>query len=240
MQKLSKTLLFYNGKEKWQPKTVNDLFNDYPYYNQFKQFLPSFDFLFKNILDVPTTTLLKIEEAFLRNALVAMASRHDFNLIIQNINVIFDEQLDYQFKSIFTYIYGVTEPSKENMNAIVEQIKSIDSKSKAKSALELLLREGEEIGLKKGEEIGLRKGRLFQLLIIISLSPKKSNKELASLTEESIAKITALKKVLKTKNKKGIQNFLAAQFLVGLTLTRSEKIKITKLINSIIKKEVPK
>ncbi|MFK7978550.1 MAG: Rpn family recombination-promoting nuclease/putative transposase [Saprospiraceae bacterium] len=233
-------LLFYNGQQKWQPKTVNDLFKDHPYYEQFKQFLPSFSFLFKNIVEVPTSQLLKIEAAFLRSALVAMASRHDFDLIIQNINVIFDEQLDYQFKSIFTYIYGVTEPSKENMTAIVEQIKSKDSKAKAKNALEMLLMEGEEIGIKKGEKIGIRKERLFQVLRMISAYPKESSKKIAYLTEEKLIKVTALKKALTTKKKKEIQKVLNSQFLNGINLTRSEKIKITKLINSIMKKEVKK
>lgn len=233
-------LLFYNGKEKWTPKTLNNIFEAHPYFDQFKRFLPSFDFLFKNIVEVPTTELLKIEQAFLRSALIAMASRHDFNLIIQNINVIFDEYLDYQFKSIFTYVYGITEPSKENMAAIVAQIKSKDSKHKAQNALELILMEGEEIGLKKGEKIGIKKGKFFQLLRIIKAFPEKTSKEIASITEENFTKIAAFKKSLKTKNKKKIQEIIAKQFLQDIQLTRSEKIKITKLINGILKKEPKK
>jgi len=43
-------LLFYNGKEKWIPKTLAELFSEFKFYHLIKDFIPSFDFLFKNLI----------------------------------------------------------------------------------------------------------------------------------------------------------------------------------------------
>ena len=157
-------------------------------------------------------------------------------MIIQNINIIFDEQQDYQFKTIFTYIYGVTEPSKENMTTIVEQIKSIDSKSKAKNALELLLMEGEEIGIKKGikkgEEIGIKKGRLLQSLInllnLYEALPNLSMEKLADITKQNPDYLHLLKRGLELKDKEFTWKIINKFFLKDIQLTRLSLIHISE------------
>ena len=134
------------------------------------------------------------------------------------------------------------------MAAIVEQIKSKNSKGKVKSALEMLLREGEEIGIKKGikkgEEIGTRKGKLLQSLINIlnlySAFPHLSKEELVKATKQDPFHIQFLKRGLELKDKKLTWKFINGTFLKDVKLTRSEKVKITKLINEIIKKEESK
>ena len=54
-------LVFYNGAEDWQPKTVRQLFEGSPYFEQLKPYLPDFRFLFKNITKVPPGELQELE-----------------------------------------------------------------------------------------------------------------------------------------------------------------------------------
>jgi len=78
-------LLFYNGKKAWKPKTIHQLFEKKAYFDFFEPYLPNFQFLFNNIADIPTEQIMKIEVAFFRSALLAMANRHDGNLIFQHL-----------------------------------------------------------------------------------------------------------------------------------------------------------
>lgn len=240
-------LIFYNGKEKWQPKTLHELFEQHPNFEQFKKFLPSFNFLFKNIVEIPTNELLSIEKAFLRSALIAMANRHDFDLIIQNFNAIFDLEEKYQAITIATYIFGISKKTKSEIAEIVNNLSREPSKEKIMSTLEMLLKEGEEIGIKKGEEIGIKKGKeigikegeilntiIFTLRLIKKL-PNQSIQDLADLSGVSESKIKQLKQVLLTKDLPKIRKKINALFLVNITLPDTEETKIIKAINSIIK-----
>ncbi|MFK7979639.1 MAG: Rpn family recombination-promoting nuclease/putative transposase [Saprospiraceae bacterium] len=40
-------LIFYNGKTSWQPKTITELFQQHPFFDSIKDYLPNFQFLFK-------------------------------------------------------------------------------------------------------------------------------------------------------------------------------------------------
>jgi len=86
-------LLFYNGKEKWIPKTLAELFSDFKFYHLIKDFIPSFDFLFKNLVGTSTEKLIKINTAFFRSAMVAMANRDSMDLIYTKFSFIFDLRL---------------------------------------------------------------------------------------------------------------------------------------------------
>jgi hypothetical protein len=83
--------------DKWEPKTIHQLFKTFKHYNQIKRFLPNFDFLFKNITGTSIEKLIKIKTAFFRSAMVAMANRHNLDLIHKQFSIIFDIEDDYHF-----------------------------------------------------------------------------------------------------------------------------------------------
>jgi len=64
-------LLFYNGK------SIKELFQEHPFFDTFKAYLPDFEFLFKNITGTPHEELLAIQERFFRSAMIAMANRYN-------------------------------------------------------------------------------------------------------------------------------------------------------------------
>jgi len=252
-------LLFYNGKEKWIPKTIQQLFSSHEYFDTFKRFLPSFDFLFKNITAVPTEELLEIETAFFRSAMIAMANRHNFDLIITHFRVIFDVETKEQKRTVGTYVFGITDHSIKEIEEIFKNLDSTANTDKYMTTLEQLLKKGEEIGIKKGEEIGIKKGEeigikkgeekgikkgeerekafssLIHLLKVIEKFPNWSVKEINHFTEIKTNLIKLLLTAIKTKNKKQIQKIIDTQFLSNIQLARTQKVKISKLITIILK-----
>ena len=102
-------LIFYNGKRDWIPKTVTQLFEGHAFFGIFEKFLPNFDFHFTNITKFPKAELLKIERAFFRSAMVAMASKHNFDLFFQDFSVIFDLDEEDELITIGHYVFAIYE-----------------------------------------------------------------------------------------------------------------------------------
>jgi len=163
-------LLFYNGKEKWEPKTIRELFKDHPFFDTFQQYLPNFDFLFKNITDTPHEELLAIEERFFRSAMIAMANRYKADLLIEYISIIFEEDDQDRLKSMATYFFAVIERSSKGIQQVVDNLE-FTTKSKIMSTLTMLREEGKlegiELGKKEGIQLGKKEGIYKRNVIII-------------------------------------------------------------------------
>jgi len=151
-------LLFYNGKNKWEPKTIKELFQEHRFFDTFKAYLPNFDFLFKNITGTPHEELLAIEDRFLRSAMIAMASRYNADLLIEYISIIFEDDDQDHLKFMATYFFAVIERSSEEIKKAVENLE-FTIKSKIMSTLTILRAEGFQIGFLEGEQKGIQKGR---------------------------------------------------------------------------------
>jgi len=104
-------ILFYNGKEKWIPKTLPELFSDFEFYHLVKDFIPNFKFLFNNITGTPVQKLIKINTAFFRSAMVAMANRHSADLIYSKFSFIFDLKDDYHLEVLMAYTLSMINRS---------------------------------------------------------------------------------------------------------------------------------
>ncbi len=143
-------LIFYNGKEGWQPKTITELFQNHPYFDSFKTYLPNFQFLFKNITNTPPEELLAIEERFFRSSMIAMANRFNADLLIENISIIFEEDNPERLLKIATYFFAIIERSPKKIQDIVDNIE-FTTKSKIMSTLALIKKEGREEGIEEGK-----------------------------------------------------------------------------------------
>lgn len=140
-------LLFYNGKEEWEPKDIDQLFEKHPFRAVIAPYLPNFSFLFKNITEEPIENIVAIQGQFLKAAMLSMASRHDINLVLKYFNYIFE--LEEPTKTlIVTYIFGVIERTPEEVVQMIDHNDFIEHKNKIMSTLEMLL----ERGMKKGME----------------------------------------------------------------------------------------
>ncbi|MEM6965991.1 MAG: Rpn family recombination-promoting nuclease/putative transposase [Bacteroidota bacterium] len=169
-------LIFYNGAEDWIPKRVSELFEDHPFFDFFQSYLPDYNFHFTNIREVPESELLKIEMAFFKSAMIAMANKHNYNLLIQKLSIIFDLDDDDNTISIGKYVFGIYERLPEQVKKDVAQL-DYKTKSKIMSTLEMLKEEGRVEGRVKGRV----EGKDLVINVVKLLNEGKSVKETATI-----------------------------------------------------------
>ena len=153
-------LIFYNGKQDWQPKTIEALFSKHVIFKDIEPYLPSFHFHFTNVSKVPREELMAIGESFLRSVLLAMANKHDIYWLEQNISVIFDFEDGHKhlLVPLSRYIFGIIERLPDEIRDNADNLKK-EVKMKINSTLNLILEEGKEIGKAEGREIGKEIGK---------------------------------------------------------------------------------
>jgi predicted transposase/invertase (TIGR01784 family) len=53
-------LIFYNGKEKWMPQTLSELFQEHPHFIALEPYIPNFRFLFQDATRLSPAALLEL------------------------------------------------------------------------------------------------------------------------------------------------------------------------------------
>ena len=222
-------LLFYNGEKKWEPQSVDQLFTKHPFYETIKPFLPNFGFLFKNITDAPTEELLKIETAFFRSAMVAMANKHQALLIFRSYDVIFELDTDYQLNFLFSYLCQVMDRTTKEMRKDLEDIEFIN-KNKFMSTLEMFKMEGRVERKEIGEGLTSLKG-LFRLLKGL---PDTSIQKIANLASLPVALVNEIKNTSTAKDKEKMLQIIHDGFFKDLALSQDDKDEVESLITSFL------
>lgn len=152
-------LLFYHGQQaNWKPPSVHELFADISGFKYIEKHIPNFEPLFLNLAGKSNQEIAAIQGDFLRSALYAFSMRHDADLLLDNISVIFDLEADeFERHPLFVYVFSVIKKPKKE---IIKKLKTLDFKNKntVMSTLQLIKQEGIEEGILKGMEKGMEKG----------------------------------------------------------------------------------
>lgn len=221
-------LIFYNGKQDWEPKTIRDLFEAHPFFEQFERYLPRFDFNFLNITKRPLAELLQLKVRFFRAAMLSMANRHKADFLLENIVLLFDEQSDHQAKILAHYFVGIIERSPKE---IQKSFKNIEFTTKATimSTLELLREEGRV----EGRELE-RKRSIFKdirtLFNVLKEFPNLENEKIAIITLLEVKVIEKVKQLLEMEEREKIKAELANLFFEDFTLSVEEAEQLQEII----------
>ncbi len=222
-------LIFYNGKKDWTPKTVHQLFEGKPYFDFFKQFLPDFSFLFKNITKMPTEELLALESRFFRSAMMSMAFRHKVDLIINNISIIFEVDDKDQLIAIVHYVSAIIDRSPKKFREIIENI-DFPTKSEVMSTLAMIKEEGKIEGIIEG----ITFKEIENLLTILTLFPDMDVDKVSQISKVKPSVIKRLKVLIKTKKSQSIRAFINKNFLAKITLAEKQQKEIDLLIKKLL------
>ena len=237
-------LFFYNGKQDWIPKTINELFEKHPYFPKIEPFLPNFDFHFTDITKVPEEYLLKIQTDFFRSAMFAMANRHDWNLLIQKFSVIFDFEEDNEdiVISIAHYVWGIVERLPENVKLDASKL---DKKTQMnmKSTLAILTERGKVAGMAAGKIEGKIEGIEFTALLkdievivaCISSIPDFPVQKIMVITKRKETFIRKVSQGFKGRNEKKARKMLLELFK-KFEIGRLENDKIDALLKEYLPK----
>ena len=222
-------LVFYNGKEKWVPQTLGELFGEHPHYAVLEPYIPNFRFLFQDASRLSTEELLRLDLSYFRSALMAMAFRHRQYLIFQHLQAIFEGTEDKEkVSAVMAYILGVGERSEE---AFLEAIKNTELtvKPEVMSTLEQILERGRKEGLEKGLDKGMYKKSIFNLLKTALRFPDLNVEELSDFTELELPTVKAFLEVVAQKDQATLQRYVQEELLADIPLTEEEEKKLLRL-----------
>ena len=226
-------LIFYNGKEKWVPQTLAELFKEHPHYAALEPYIPNFRFLFQDATRLSTEELLQLDLSYFRSALMAMAFRHRQHLILQHFQAILEGTEDKEkVSAVMAYILGVGERSEE---AFLEAIKNTELtvKPEVMSTLEQILERGRKEGLDKGLNKGMYKKSIFNLLKTALRFPDWPAAELADFTELELPTVKAFLGVVAQKDQATLQKYVQEELLADIPLSPEEETKLSTLAGQL-------
>ena len=221
-------LVFYNGAEDWQPKTVRQLFEGSLHYKQLEPYLPDFRFLFKNITKVPPGELQELERSFFRSAMLAMALRHRPRLILNYITPILEGIEGERMKALMVYTLAVMERSPKQFMEALENIE-FTTKPEAMSTLEMLKEQGRQEGRKEERQIN----QATYLLRTAAKFPQLQDTELADFTGLPLAAVQAFQEQLKASSPASLMQYIEEELLAGIPLRAEDRRIIEELAEQL-------
>ncbi len=231
-------LVFYNGKKKWVPKRLPELFAGHPYFNIVETYIPDFRFLFQDASRLTPEELLHLDLSYFRSVILAMVLRYRQHLIFRYIEPIFEGALSKEkITAITTYILGVGERSEASFLEVLKNT-AFSVKPEVMSTLEQILERGRKEGLEKGLEKGLDKGiyknRIFNLLKTAIRFPNLSKEELSDFTELNLQVVTTFLSVKSQQNAAALKKHILEDLLADIPVSNAEEEKLTKLIEQLL------
>ncbi len=222
-------LIFYNGKKKWEPKTLMELFSDHPHLSTLEPYIPNFDFLYQDASSLSPEELLRLDLSYFRSAMMAMAFRYRQHLIFQYIEPIFGGALGKEkIMAITTYLLGVGERSEETF---LEKLKNtaLSVKPEVMSTLEQILERGRREGLDKG----VFKNRVFNLLKTVLLFPNWTAIKLSDFTEIEPGTVRTFLEVLAQGDAAALHKYVSEDLLSDIPLSKEDEEKLNRLIGQL-------
>ncbi|WP_350178018.1 Rpn family recombination-promoting nuclease/putative transposase [Phaeodactylibacter sp.] len=222
-------LIFYNGKEKWMPQTLGELFQGHPHYAVLEPYIPDFRFIFQDATRLSPEALLQLDLSYFRSVLMSMAFRHRQHLIFKYLQLIFEgTEGKEKITALTTYILGVAERSEAEF---LRQIKdtTFTIKPEVMSTLEQIL----ERGRKEGMDKGMYKKSIFNLLKTAIRFPDWAAAELSDFTELELPTVKAFLEVVAQKDKAMLQRYIQEELLADIPLSPKEETKLSTLAEQL-------
>jgi predicted transposase/invertase (TIGR01784 family) len=231
-------LIFYNGKEKWEPQKLGELFQGHPHYAVLEPYIPNFRFLFQDATRLSPEALLQLDLSYFRSVLMSMAFRHRQNLIFKYLQLIFEgTEGKEKITALTTYILGVAERSEAEF---LKQIKdtSFSIKPEVMSTLEQILERGRKEGRKEGREEGLEQGlykkSIFNLLKTKARFPDWPVEELADFTELPQETVQYFIDITSKGDKDKLLKYVQEELLADIPLNAEEMEKVQELVEKLL------
>ncbi|MCR9103118.1 MAG: Rpn family recombination-promoting nuclease/putative transposase [bacterium] len=228
-------LIFYNGKEKWVPQTLGELFQEHPHFVALEPYIPNFRFLFQDATRLSPEELLRLDLSYFRSVLMSMAFRHRQHLIFKYLQLIF-EGTDGKEKvsAVTTYILGVAERSEEEFLKQIQDT-TFTIKPEVMSTLEQILERGRKEGLEKGMDRGAYKNSIFNLLKTAVHFPDWTAAKLSDFTELSLKTVTTFLSVKSQGDAFALKKHILQDLLADIPLNAEDEQKLDRLIGQLTK-----
>ena len=227
-------IIFYNGKEKWAPLTLAELFAGHLQLDLLEPYIPNFRFVFQDVSQLSTEELLQLDLSFFRSALMALSFRHQPYLIVKYLRLIFEGADGKASVSALThYILGVAERSEEEFKDIIENT-DLEIIPDVMSTLEQILTRGRKEGIEKGLEKGIQKERIFHLLKTALKFPEMTAVDLADFTELPKETVQEFLDITAEGNEAKLLEYVQEELLADIPLSPEEAEKLQGLVEQLV------
>jgi len=222
-------IIFYNGREKWAPLTLAELFASHPQLDLLEPYIPNFRFVFQDVSQLSTEELLQLDLSFFRSALMALSFRHQPYLIVKYLRLIFEGAEGKASVSALThYILGVAERSEEEFKDIIENT-DLEIIPDVMSTLEQILTRGRKEGMGKG----MYKKSIFNLLRLTVRFPDLPAVELSDLAELKQEIVEGILEVAARGDNDTLLKYLKEELLADVPLSAEEEKKLARLTEEL-------
>ena len=226
-------IIFYNGKEKWAPLTLAELFAGHPQLDLLEPYIPNFRFVFQDVSQLSTEELLQLDLSFFRSALMALSFRHQPYLIVKYLRLIFEgAEGKASVRALTHYILGVAERSEEEFKDIIENT-DLEIIPDVMSTLEQILTRGRKEGLEKGLGKGMYKKSIFNLLKLTVRFPDLPDVELSDLAELKQEIVEGILEVAARGDNDTLLKYLKEELLADVPLSAEEEKKLARLTEEL-------
>jgi len=223
-------IIFYNGREKWAPLTLAELFASHPQLDLLEPYIPNFRFVFQDVSQLSTEELLQLDLSFFRSALMALSFRHQPYLIVKYLRLIFEGAEGKASVSALThYILGVAERSEEEFKDIIENT-DLEIIPDVMSTLEQILTRGRKEGMGKG----MYKKSIFNLLKTAARFPDWPAEELADFAELPQETVQELLDVTAEGDSEKLLEYVREGLLADIPLSAEEVEKLRELAEQLV------
>lgn len=180
-------IVFYHGKERWNPQFLRELYGVIP--KELERYLPGFEFLVIDIQGLSDAEITDLRDALLiRNIFLAMkhAWEDDFyrrnfaKVVIFEAANVREDALDLLVEMTLTYMQQVTTIKKEEYMEAIQALPKPKQK-RVKTSWEQITEDYFQEGLEKGIEKGREEGMEIPIRQYLLLFPNVSDAEVVSL-----------------------------------------------------------
>src|SRR5690554_90043 len=198
-------VLLYHGRDKWEYRTLKDLFGDIE--PEWGKYIPDFDYIYHNLSEVPDEQLEVLNNNFLKASLLAL--KHSFERGWLEANAVkllvwSGDAAENLHKGFFVYLVEQGQIESKKILKIMEALPS-SVKKKAKNALDYFREEGLREGLQKGRQEGRREGRQEGLQeqtkkVVRNLvrASGLADEQIAEMTEVSVDYVVRIRKEMES------------------------------------------
>lgn len=160
-------ILFYHGEEKWDYRTLENLFGDE--YAEFFDYIPNFSYIYNNLRDTADGELMALQHGFLTTSLLLLKHTFDSAWIQGNVDMLLlvglSQGEESRHRSMLLYLFDRMEFDEEQ---IMEKIKEFpkDIKEKIMSTYDLLIEKGrkEERSKAEAEKLAEKRESVIKML----------------------------------------------------------------------------
>lgn len=193
-------IVFYHGKEFWQPGTLGKMFDCFP--EEFQRFVPDFDFLVVNLQEKSDDEIRTLKDyMLLRSILLTMKHTWEDEFYRKHFQEIFifvnenvrQEMILWLLIVTLEYIQKVSKIQRQELMELIEKLPPAYEQP-IKSGWDMMMEEFMEKGMEKGMALGAEKATDNAIRKILIKFPNLTSQEVAEMFEVPVSRVETIQR----------------------------------------------